>query len=103
MQQYYKLKCFVSRSEQKESWLDAWRDTWCVTSEVEYFDWFKKHGSVNLSIRFLQLNNDLFKRCHSLPKPVKIRFCTVQYRCIFGLAMVFWTLLKELDNNNVFL
>ena len=57
IQQYYTLKClisyllsncldtdtdFVNTSEQKENWLDVRRDTWCVMSVVEYFDWLKK-------------------------------------------------------------
>ena len=32
---------FVNKSEQKERSRDARRDTWCVTSDVEYFDWLK--------------------------------------------------------------
>ena len=40
---------FLNSLEQKRSWQDARRDTWCVTSTVEYFDWFNK----KLSIGFL--------------------------------------------------
>ena len=43
---------FVNISEQNESWRDARRGTWSVTSVVEYFDWLKKQP-VN---QVLQLN-----------------------------------------------
>ena len=34
--------------------------------------------------------------CHSFPKPVKIWFCAIQYRCVF--VLVIWTFLRKFDN-----
>ena len=69
------------------------RDTWCVTSEVEYFDWLKKEPVIQVPSTERTIYSKVVVQCgcHSFPKRVKNLFCTVQYRCIF--VLVTWTLL----------
>ena len=79
---------FVNISEQKESSRDARRDTWCVTSEVKYFDWLKKQPvnqvpSTEQTIICSRV--DVSCGCHSFSKPVKtpVLHCTISlYICI---------------------
>ena len=118
IQQYYTLRCLISyllsncfNSEFcKQIWtkrkLASRHDTWCVTSEVEYFCLVEKTTCQSGSFNWM--NNNLCKSCHVVRLPVspnllKIHFWTVQYRCIFVLIIwtllcVIWMLLRELDN-----
>ena len=79
--------CKQNKSEQKESSRDARRDTRCVTSEIEYFDWSKKQP-VN-QVPSTGMNNNLFKSFHvvRLLQFLQTRFCSVQYRCYLDVAM----------------
>ena len=94
---------FWSIYEQKESSRDVRRDTWCVTNEVEYFDWLKKQpvNQVHLTEWTIIYRKVVMSCvCQSPQTCEKNRFFTVQYRCIF--VLVIWTLLRELDNKNTY-
>ena len=90
---------FVNISEQKEHGQEIQHNVWCVTSEVEYFDWLNKQPvnqvpSTEHTLIYSKVV--MLCGCHSLPKPVKnlVLYCTTC--CIF--VLVIWTLLRELNN-----
>ena len=77
---------FVNISEQKESSRDGRRDTWCVTSEVEYFRWLKKQpvNQVLSSERTKIYSKVVMCGCPSFYKPVKspVLYCAISlYIC----------------------
>ena len=58
------------------------RDTWCVTSEVEYFDWLRKQPVIQVpsTERTIIYSKVVVQcGCHSFPKRVKnlVLYCTI--------------------------
>ena len=69
---------------------NAWRDMWCVTSEVEYFGGLKKQpvNQVLSTERTIIYSKVVMScGCHSFPKPVKkpvLYNITVYLYSLFG-------------------
>ena len=99
---------YADHVSRKKSSQNARRDTWCVTSEVEYFGGLKKQpvNQVLSTERTIIYSKVLMScGCHSFPKPVKklVLYCTISlYICTRYLDVAYTLFARELDNKYLY-